>query len=246
METDKENTPEGTVNDEAADAAPEQAGDQEEGAEAGPVGAAGSAPGGNFPGGPASGLGAVFGSVLGRAAQFGTVAAAYVYFLGWSFFSNALQRFHVDAEEIGVTPAWLLVRLVPVAIVMVLATGAAYGFISRGRIRSQLTGVAGDGEGEAIVVPALRVGEVVADAQVAALSLGMNVGPRPLERHVVERMPHQALEALVQVQPDLDRRAGQSHVLLVQVGEVLLDLVLHASDRLGADLLAGGGPLEVE
>lgn len=111
----------------------------------------------------APGPGALLGSLLGRAAQFGTVVAAYAYFLGWSFFSNALQRFHVDAEEIGVTPAWLLVRLVPVAIVIAVTTGVFYALIAQGRARAQLLAV-----GEGVLGAGLAIGILW------GLSIGVN------------------------------------------------------------------------
>ena len=67
------------------------------------------------------------GSLLARTAEMGTVLAAYIYFLGWQFFGAALAPFHVSPEQVGITPAWLLVRSVPVALLIASIAVAGFG-----------------------------------------------------------------------------------------------------------------------
>jgi hypothetical protein len=67
---------------------------------------------------------------LGQAAELGTLVVAYIYFLGWTFFRSALDKFRVSPEDAGIGPVWLLVRIVPIAAWIAVAATATYVLLS--------------------------------------------------------------------------------------------------------------------
>ena len=99
--------------------------------------------------------------------QLGGALTAYTYFLGWGFFQSALTPFHVTPEEIGISPAWLAVRAIPLAYTIALIAAVFFGL---GHVMFRSVDAARDVLGAALLVILLAIAAAAALAAYMGLS----------------------------------------------------------------------------